>query len=375
MANIYDVAKRARVSAATVSAVVNESAYVSPLLKARVAAAVELLDYRPHSVARSLAQQRTRIIGMVALNIANPFWPVVVRGAEDAVRARGYELLLANSDDDPEKEAQDLRLLLAKRVDGILLTKACGRLPADLQAQLKTSHVPVVQLMRIGTGLRSDAVTVDEEGGAYEAVTHLLRLGYTRIGMLNGPNVSTSRRRLAGYRQALQAWHRRVDPSLIIASDFRVEAGYESGITLLRRRPDAVFVANYLMAVGFMQALRQYQLRCPEDIGIVTCDDHPWLDAFAPRLTTINLPKYEIGRRAAELLIEAIEPPAGAPKRRGVRTVTLKTALRIRESCGYDLRAHRHATATPEAPGPKPPVFIPTATTPGPGSGAFLKDG
>ena len=104
----------------------------------------------------------------------------------------------------------------------------------------------------------------------------------------------------------------------MVASDFRVEAGYESGIALLRRRPDAVFVANYLMAVGFMQALRQYQLRCPEDIGLVTCDDHPWLDAFSPRLTTINLPKYEIGRRAAELLLEALQPAAAAPKRRAV---------------------------------------------------------
>ena len=209
MANIYDVAKRARVSAATVSAVVNDSAYVSPVLRSRVEEAVGELDYRPNSVARSLAQQRTRIIGMVALNIANPFWPVVVRGAEDAVRARGYELMIANSDDDPDKEAQALRMFLAKRVDGILLTKACGRLPADLHEQLKVSRVPVVQLMRLGTGLRSDVVTVDEEGGAYEAVSHLLRLGYTRIGMLNGPNVSTSRRRLAGYKQALQSHRRR----------------------------------------------------------------------------------------------------------------------------------------------------------------------
>jgi len=341
MANIYDVAKRARVSAATVSAVVNDSAYVSPSLRARVEEAVGELDYRPNSVARSLAQQRTRIIGMVALNIANPFWPVVVRGAEDAVRARGYELMIANSDDDPDKEAQDLRMFLAKRVDGILLTKACGRLPADLHEQLKASGVPVVQLMRLGTGLRSDVVTVDEEGGAYEAVSHLLRLGYTRIGMLNGPNVSTSRRRLAGYKQALQSCRKRVDPELVVASDFRVEAGYESGIALLRRRPDAVFVANYLMAVGFMQALRQYQLRCPDDIGLVTCDDHPWLDAFSPRLTTINLPKYDIGRRAAELLVDTIQRPAPAPKRRAARIVTLKTSLRIRESCGYELRAQR----------------------------------
>jgi LacI family transcriptional regulator len=306
-----------------------------------VEAAIQQLQYHPNLVARSLAQQRTRTLGMVALNIANPFWPAVVRGVEDAARARGYELLLANSDDDPEKEAQCLRLFLAKRVDGILLTKACGRLPADVVAQLKASHVPFVQLMRLGPGLRSDVVTVDEEGGAYEAVAHLLRLGYERVGMLNGPNVSTSQRRLDGYREALAAWRRPYEPDLVVPSDFRVEAGYESGITLLKRKPDAVFVANYLMVVGFMQALRQYQLRCPEDIGIVTCDDHPWLDSFAPRLTTINLPKYEIGRRAAELLVESLEPSNGAPKRRNVKTVTLKTSLRIRESCGYELRSRR----------------------------------
>jgi LacI family transcriptional regulator len=345
MVTIYDVAKRARVSAATVSAVLNASAYVSPLLKSRVEEAVEELEYSPNSAARSLAQRRTRTIGMVALNITNPFWPAVVRGAEDAVRARGYDLLLVNSDDDPEKEAQDLRLFLAKRVDGILLTKAGGRLAPALHAQLEASAVPVVQLMRIGTGLRSDVVTVDEEGGAYEAVTHLLRLGYARVGMLNGPNVSTSRRRLAGYRQAFRAWGGRIDPDLVVASDFRVEAGYEDGITLLRRRPDAVFVANYLMAVGFMQALRQYQLRCPEDIGLVTCDDHPWVDAFAPRLTTVNIPKSDIGRRAAELLLDSVERPGDAPRRRTPKIITLKTALRIRESCGYELRAGRRHPA------------------------------
>jgi LacI family transcriptional regulator len=341
MANIYDVAKRARVSAATVSAVVNESAYVSPPLKARVEEAIQELKYQPNLVARSLARQQTRTLGMIALNIANPFWPAVVRGVEDSARARGYELLLANSDDNPEQEAQSLRLFLAKRVDGILLTKAHGLLPRDIAAQLKANAVPVVQLMRVGTGLKSDVVTVDEEGGSYEAVAHLLRLGYQRVGMLNGPDVSTSRRRLAGYRDALAAWQRPFDEELVVAGDFRVEAGYEAGITLLRRRPDAVFIANYLMAVGFMTALRQYQLRCPQDIGIVTCDDHPWLDSFAPRLTTINIPKYEIGQRAAEILLDALEPDRPQAARRAPQTITLSTALKIRESCGFELRRDR----------------------------------
>jgi LacI family transcriptional regulator len=343
MATIFDVAKRARVSTATVSAVLNDTAYVSPALKARVTGAVHELNYQPNLVARSLARQRTQTLGMIALNIANPFWPAVVRGVEDGARSRRYELLLANSDDNPEKEAQSLRLFLAKRVDGILLTKARGRIPDDIAEQIKTLGVPLVQLMRFGTGLRSDVVTVDEEGGAYEAVAHLVRLGYRRIGMLNGPQVSTSRRRFVGYKQALEAGGLAVDPDLVVSGDFRVEDGYDAGITLLKRKPDAVFVANYMSAVGFMAALRQYQLRCPDDIGLVTCDDHPWLEAFSPRLTTINLPKYEIGQAAAELLINTLNPPEGQKKPRGFKTVVLKTSLLIRDSCGYQLRAGRGA--------------------------------
>jgi DNA-binding LacI/PurR family transcriptional regulator len=112
-----------------------------------------------------------------------------------------------------------------------------------------------------------------------------------------------------------------------------VESGYRAGLELLKRRPDAVFIANYLMTVGFMEALRQYRLRCPEDVAVVTCDDHPWLDAFSPRLTTIDLPKRELGAAAAALLIERITHRRGRPKR-----VTLKNALRVRESCGCTLR-------------------------------------
>ncbi|HEY8548435.1 MAG TPA: LacI family DNA-binding transcriptional regulator [Vicinamibacterales bacterium] len=353
MATIFDVAKRARVSTATVSAVLNDSAYVSPALRERVTEAIQALNYQPNLVARSLARQRTQTLGMIALNIANPFWPAVVRGVEDAARARNYELLLANSDDNPEKEAQYLRLFLAKRVDGILLTKARGRIPDDIAEQLKVLGLPVVQLMRFGTGLKSDVVTVDEEGGSYEAVAHLVRLGYRRIGMLNGPNVSTSRRRFAGYKEALEAGGLEVDPDLVVSGDFRVEAGYDAGITLLKRRPDAVFVANYLAAVGFMAALRQYQLHCPEDIGLVTCDDHPWLDAFSPRLTTINLPKYEVGQAAAELIIDALNPPEGRRRPRGFRTITLKTSLKIRESCGYDLRVGRSGRRAGSEPPPR----------------------
>ncbi|MPZ21829.1 MAG: hypothetical protein GEV06_28730 [Luteitalea sp.] len=133
------------------------------------------------------------------------------------------------------------------------------------------------------------------------------------------------------------------DPALIEHGDFRVEAGYAAGIELLRRKPDAVFIGNYLMTVGFMRALRQYQLECPHDVGIATCDDHPWLDSFRPRLTTVNFPKYEVGREGGRLLIDTVEAGGRDGQARRSRTVVMKSALSIRESCGYELRAMRRA--------------------------------
>jgi len=340
MANIYDVASEARVSVATVSAVVNESAYVSPALKRRVTAAIRKLGYHPNLLARSLARQQSHTIGMIVPNIANPFWPEVVQGVEDLAHARGYALVLASSDDDLERESLYLDLFLSNRVDGILLTKAAGGFKRDVALRLRSAHTPVVQLMRSSPAAGGMKVLVDERAGAYEGVTHLLRLGHSRIGMINGlEGVSTSRGRLLGYREALRDWGKTFVPALVAQGNFRVESGYAAGVELLKRKPDAMFIANYLMAVGFMRALRQYQLRCPEDIGIVTCDDHPWLDAFHPRLTTVNLPKYELGQEGARALIDQVDERSDRPpRRRSSRSVMLKCTLCIRESCGYERR-------------------------------------
>jgi LacI family transcriptional regulator, galactose operon repressor len=334
MPNIYDVAKRARVSVATVSAVLTYLAFVSAGLKSRVHAAVDALGYHPNLLARSMAKQRTQTIGMIVPDIANPFFPEVVRGAEDTAHAGGYTLLIASSDNDTRKEEVYLRLFLAKRVDGIILTKAPGRLSPELQRALTKSGVPVVLLARTVTGFATDVVELDDKGAAYEGVGHLLRLGYRRVGFIGGlRGASTSRRRLDGYKAALKDWKIRVDPGLIVEGDFRVESGYRAGLDLLKKHPDAVFIANYLMTVGFMEALRQYRLRCPEDVALVTCDDYPWMDSFSPRLTTIDLPKRELGAAAAELLVQRINRKGGRP-----RTVRLKNAMRVRESCGCGLR-------------------------------------
>ena len=330
MANIYDVAKRARVSVATVSAVLNDTAFVSSGLKDRVRSAIAALHYQPNLLARGLAKQRTQTMGMIVPDIANPFFPEVVRGAEDVARAAGYTLLISSSDNDLRKEEAYLRVFLAKRVDGIILTKAPGRLPADVQQELRKVELPVVLLARTVPGFKADIVELDDRDAAYEGVTHLLRLGRQRVGFVGGLHgTTTTRRRLDGYRAALKDSSHQIDQRLVVEGDYRVESGYRAGLELLRERPDAVFIANYLMSVGFIKALQQYRLRCPEDVAIVTCDVYPWLDAFSPRLTTLDLAKRELGAAGARMLLDRIAKP-----RSRVRSMRLKSALNVRESCG-----------------------------------------
>jgi LacI family transcriptional regulator len=335
MPNIYDVARLAKVSVATVSAVVNDSSYVSPNLKSRVSRAIQELGYQPNLLARSLAIQQSHMLGMIVPDIANPFWPEVVRGAEDRAHAAGYTLLLSNSDDDPRKEEMYLNLFLAKRIDGVLLAKAPCDLSAETISHLKRNKVSLVHLLRGTPRSPFDAVLLDDRDAAYEAVSHLLRLDYRRIAMITGPaRVTTAQRRLAGYRQALKEWNVKPDPALSYEGDFRVKSGYTAGLELLKRKPEAVFVSNYLMAVGLMKAVRQYQLRCPQDVAIVTCDDHPWVESFSPQLTTVNFPKYELGSEAARVLIERVQDP-----KKAVERLELHSTLEIRESCGYHMRA------------------------------------
>ncbi|MFY9529625.1 MAG: LacI family DNA-binding transcriptional regulator [Candidatus Acidiferrales bacterium] len=332
-ANIYDVAKKASVSVFTVSAVINKSGQVSTALQRRVEAAIRQLNYRPNLLARSLAKQRTHTIGIVVPDIANPFFPLVVRGVEDIAQKAGYSTLLCNSDNQREKEEHYLELLLSKRVDGILLTMAPGRLTPWLRRMLAEVKVPIVLVMRTSKDLKADVVLTDDHKGAFEAVTHLARIGHRRIALVSGPlEVSNGAARWKGYRKALEVHGLACDPDLIVEGDYRTESGYRAGLALLPRRPDAIFVANYLMTVGFMQAADEMGMTCPDDFGLVSFDDYPWLRCFRPRLTTIELPKYELGAKSAQLLLERISGKEG-------RSTIQKLApqLRVRESCGFTL--------------------------------------
>ncbi len=343
MPNIYDVAREARVSVFTVSAVINKGGQVSSALQKRVEAAIRKLNYRPNLLARSLARRQSHTIGIVVPDIANPFFPLLVRGAEDVLQKAGYSTLLCNSDDKEEKEALYLELLLSKRVDGILLAKTPGRLNPVLKQMLQDVKVPVTLLMRACPEIKGDAVLTDDAQGAYEAVSHLARIGHRRIGFVSGPlHVSNAKARRQGMLRALEEHGLAADPELQFEGDYRFESGYRAGEALLPRRPDAVFVSNYLMMVGFMKAADEMWLRCPDDFGMISFDDYPWLASFRPRMSTVDLPKYEVGSTAAELLLDRL-----TGKRTKLTTVKLMPQLRVRESCGFAARRRgpEHAAA------------------------------
>jgi LacI family transcriptional regulator len=336
-ASIYDVARESGVSVFTVSAVVNKKSHVGKNLRERVEDAIRKLNYRPNLVARSLAKQRTHTIGMMVPDIANPFFPAVVRGAEDAAQRQGYNLLLCNSDDSLTKEESAIELLLLKRVDGILLTKAAEDFRPSLRQMIKEVKIPFVLVMRTYPKLTGDAVITDDYQGAYDAVRHLARAGRRRIGLISGPlKVSNAVARWQGFHDALEAVGLPFEQELVVEGDYRIESGYRAGHALLSHRPDGIYVANHLMTVGLLKAAEEMGLRCPEDFGLVSFDDYPWLGIFRPRLTTVELPIHQLGRDAVELLIRRI---SGDRSRAVVRK--LQTELRIRESCGFALHVSR----------------------------------
>jgi LacI family transcriptional regulator len=202
---------------------------------------------------------------------------------------------------------------------------------------IKEVNIPFVLVMRTYPKLTKDAVITDDYQGAYDAVCHLARSGRRRIGLIGGPRkVSNAVARWEGFRDALKAEGLRFQPELVIEGDYRIESGLRAGHALLSHRPDGIYVANHLMTVGLLQAAEEMGLRCPEDFGLVSFDDYPWLGVFRPRLTTVELPKHQLGIEAAELLIRRI-----AGDRSEAVVKKLQSELRVRESCGFALHVSR----------------------------------
>jgi len=303
MATIKDVAKKAGVSVATVSYVINGTRNVAPETAARVRAAMEELSYHPNAVAQSLRTRTTHVIGAVISDISNPFFATLIRGAEDCARENGYSLLICNTSEKLENELVYLQLLSRKRVDGMIIapTGKNDGLIKDLIAR----GMQIVFIDRKVEGVAAPAVLSENEEGAYQATRYLIEQGHRKIGIVLGlPHVSTTTERLHGYERALAEAGIAADPSLIVYGHSQVEGARKASVTLLDRadRPSAVFATNNLMTIGLMMAIHDLDLRCPQDVSVIGFDDFDWAAAFNPPLTTVAQDPYLIGERAVEIL-------------------------------------------------------------------------
>jgi DNA-binding LacI/PurR family transcriptional regulator len=333
LSTIKEVAELAGVSVGTVSHVITGSVPVTEPLRRKVQAAIKRLDYHPNHIARSLKTSKTRTLGIIVPDLTISFFPQVIRGAEMAARQQNYTLMAVNSDDRADRQKELLSLMRSQRVEGILLVVAAAPAVTGQISQIIESGIPVVYLDRIPDQEEVDSVSVDDAKAAEMAVEHLLASGHRRIALATGPHtLRNEQRRLLGYQEALVKAGLTPDEDLIWEGNFRPEDVAAICGPRLRdpsRRPDAILSTNGPTGLGVLRALRDCGLSTPRDIALVTFDELTVDDLFTPSVTTVVQPAYDIGFRAAQILLERIENGngEGAPF-----TIRLPATLRVRDS-------------------------------------------
>ncbi|WP_315372667.1 LacI family DNA-binding transcriptional regulator [Paenibacillus xylanexedens] len=330
MITIYDIAKKANVSAMTVSKVINHTGRISSATRERVQQVIDELGYIPNSNARSLVLQRTQMLSLLITDITNPFYTTLARGAEDAAHLRGYRLLFGNSDEDYKKEKDYVDAILSTRVDGVLFAPAGDRSLQHLK-QLQERHIPFVFLDRTVPGITSDIIAGDSREGAIALIRYLVQLGHRRIALVNGSSeVSTARLREEGYIAGLREAGADIDPKLVLRTGYRDFSDVEGLDRLLSQpnQPTAIFAANNMLAIGVIRLLRKRGLRVPKDISVVCFDDLDLASAFDPFLTVAAQPAYEFGFQGVQMLIDRIEGKSPSE----AQTLILPSELRIRAS-------------------------------------------
>jgi LacI family transcriptional regulator len=325
--NIYDISKAVGVSIATVSRVLNGSARVSEEVRTKVQRAVRDLDYHPNALARSLVHKSTQTLALVVPDISNPFFPEIARGVEDAANKAGYNVILCNSDNSPQKEVWYCTMVRKRRVDGtIFITTA--RTTQHI-AGLAKAGVPVVLVDREPGGLPIDLVVTENREGGKLTASHLLSLGHKRIGIITGAlQTATGADRLCGIREVLlEAGAFRLD--YLVEGTYHYDSGYRGMQRLLElsERPTAVIAGNDMTAVGAIKALTDAGLRVPDDVSVVGYDDISLAAMMTPGLTTVAQPKYQMGASSVEVLMQRLVD-LGAPPRK----VVLQPRLVVRGS-------------------------------------------
>jgi LacI family transcriptional regulator len=330
MPTIKEVALRAGVSTATVSHVINNTRYVSDAVKQRVQETMEEMGYRPNVLARSLRQGKTKTLGLILPDSANPFYAELGHALENAAFIRNYNVILCNTGSSIDREHLYLDLLLDKQVDGIILDTE-EKDPCEIKNRLPNDY-PIVLVDRDFSENIFDTVLTDNTLGGYLATHYLIELGHTRIACVTGPlSLLGAAHRLQGYQKALAEFGIPVVPGLIDYGDFAAGSGHQAAQRLLKlpEPPTAVFVGNDMMAIGFLRSAIEMRFRIPEDISIVGFDNLELCVYLHPTLTTFAQPKTEIGDKTIRLLLNRIKNPKLPP-----REILIPPKLIIRESTG-----------------------------------------
>ena len=330
MSNIYEVARRAGVSTATVSRVLSRPDVVAPETRKKVMQAVERLGYTPNSAAANLRTLRTRKLLVTVPDISNPFFSQILQGIEDAAQRKGYAVLLGDTQHDDKREERYASMLKSKEADGLIFLG--HRLPKEAAALVKGMAprcAPVVNGCEFSPRLGVPSVHIDNAKASAEAMDHLYRLGHRRIGVITGPLASPlSRDRLRGVKSEARSEGREGD-LVVVQGDFSIASGAAMADQLLTRKdaPSAVFCFNEGMAVGVIQTAKRHGRRVPDDLSVVGFDDIQFARYTDPPLTTVAQPMREIGEGTVRLLLEILDGNEIAPV-----SITLPHTLMVRAS-------------------------------------------
>lgn len=328
---ISDIARLANVSKATVSRVINnKSEGVGEETKQKILKIIKELNYQPSLIARGLVTKRINSIGLIIPDIANPFFPQLARGAEDAALKNGYNLFLCNSDNNLEKEKLYIDAFIKKSVDGVILTSSLSK--SRFQCRLlKDRNIPFILLDRYIEGMEQESgVFLDNEAGAYQATSYLLKNGHERIAFISGPfSVTTARQRFQGFQKAHYDRGVPIDFQLIREGGYHLENGVKFVEELLAKKINftAIFAGNDMIAVGALKTLKKQGIKVPDCLEVIGFDNIDLSSLIEPSLSTVAQPTYEMGFLGAEMLIDLIEGKKVKNNR-----ILLKPELILRET-------------------------------------------
>ncbi len=336
MPNIREVAQKAGVSVATVSRVLNHPERVSPNTKELIEKVMKEMDFSPNVFARSLNLKKSNTLALIIPDILNPQYMEIARGVERVAHEKGYNLLLCNTEKDLKKEQNYIRMLIEKKIDGIIL--AFTLLQQEDFDEIQRRNIPLILFGQNILKKNISSVYSDFKEGAFLAVNHLIQRGFRRIAYVCGEKDQLENRdKTLGYVDALLGSGLNICEDLMIEGSDDIDSGYLAALKLLKLNPlpDAVFVGNDLMAIGIIDALKNEGKRIPEDISVIGYDNIRMASLIEPKLTSVSWPVYKMGLISARILIDEVEKPDEEVE---TQNIFLSPKLKIRKSCGHENR-------------------------------------